>query len=128
MTTVPGAPQISCLAVLVGQIDELRRRLGLDSSTSSKPPSSHSPYMNKPGDLSLRRRSGRRPDKQPGAQSPALRQSGHLDEMAECGPSVGAVRRQMLEAPPSSRLTEQQRHHQSAQRICVEHAIAEPKQ
>jgi len=38
------------LAVLAEQIEELRRRLGKDSSTSSKPPSSDSPYQKpKPG-------------------------------------------------------------------------------
>jgi uncharacterized coiled-coil protein SlyX len=31
------------IAVLAGQVEELRRRLGEDSSTSSKPPSSDSP-------------------------------------------------------------------------------------
>jgi transposase len=73
------------LAVLTDQIEELRRRLGRDSSTSSKPPSSDSPHVKKPRDRSLRRRSGRRPGKQPGAQSSTLRQSGHPDETVECG-------------------------------------------
>jgi hypothetical protein len=47
------------IAVLAGQVEELRRRLGKDSSTSSKPPSSDSPYTKKPKDRSLRRRYGR---------------------------------------------------------------------
>ena len=64
--------QIAALAALV---EELRRRLDKDSSTSSKPPSSDSPYTKKPRDRSLRSRSGRRPGKQPGAQSSTLKQS-----------------------------------------------------
>jgi uncharacterized coiled-coil protein SlyX len=36
------------LAVLAEQVEELRRQLGKDSSTSSKPPSSDSPYQKKP--------------------------------------------------------------------------------
>ena len=60
----------------------------------------------------LRGRSGRRPGKQPGAQSPALRQSGHPDDTVECGPAAcrccgaglagepaaGVVRRQVFDA------------------------------
>ena len=47
-------------AKLAEQMEELRRRLGKDSSTSSKPPSSDSPYRKKPRDRSLRARSGRK--------------------------------------------------------------------
>ena len=54
------------LAVLAEQAGELRRQPGKDSSTSSKPPSSDSQYQKKPKDRSLRRRSGRKPGKQPG--------------------------------------------------------------
>src|SRR5213079_1284377 len=57
------------LAELAEQIEELRRRLGRDSSTSSRPPSSDDPYTKKSRDRSLRRKSGRGPGKQPGAQS-----------------------------------------------------------
>jgi transposase len=102
------------LAVLAEQIEELRRRLGRDSSTSSKQPSSDSPYAKKPRDRSLRRRSGRRPGKQPGTSSSTLRQSGHPDERVECWPAAcgccgadlagaevtGVVRRQVFEAAP----------------------------
>ena len=55
------------LAALAAQVEELRRRLDKDSSTSSKPPSSDSPYTKRPKDRSLRGRSGRKPGKQPGA-------------------------------------------------------------
>ncbi len=102
------------LAALAQQIEDLRRRLGKDSSTSSKPPSSDNPYTKKPQDRSLRRRSGRRPGKQPGASSSTLRQSGHPDDTVHCVPDVcgacgaglegaavtGVVRRQLFEAQP----------------------------
>ena len=77
--------QIAALAALV---EELRRRLDKDSSTSSKPPSSDSPYRKKPRDRSLRGRSGRKPGKQPGAQSSTLRQSPDPDETVLCGPAA----------------------------------------
>jgi transposase len=103
------------LAVLAGQAGELRRQLGKDSSTSSKPPSSDSPYQQKPKDRSLRRRSGRKPGKQPGAPSSTLRQSDHPDERVECVPVAcgacgadlsdaavtGVMRRQVFEAAPA---------------------------
>src|SRR5208282_188702 len=76
------------LAALAAQVEELRRRLDKDSSTSSKPPSSDSPYKKKPRDRSLRGRSGRRPGKQPGAQSSTLRQSPDPDETVSCGPAA----------------------------------------
>ena len=114
--------QIAALAALV---EELRRRLDKDSSTSSKPPSSDSPYTKKPRDRSLRGRSGRRPGKQPGAQSSTLRQSPDPGErgvvrQAACGccgqdltgePVLGTVqKRQVFEAspPPPPVVTEYQ--------------------
>ena len=62
--------------------------LDKDSSTSSKPPSSDSPYKKKPKDRSLRGRSGRRPGKQPGAQSSTLKQSRHPGDTVLCGPAA----------------------------------------
>jgi transposase len=102
------------IAVLSGRVADLERRLGKDSSTSSKPPSSDSPYQKKPRDRSLRGKSGRRAGKQPGAQSPALRQSPDPDERVDCWPTAcrccggdlagarvaGVARRQVFEAPP----------------------------
>ena len=73
--------QIAALAALA---EELRRRLDKDSWTSSKPPSSDSPYKKKPRDQSLRGRSGRKPGKQPGAQSSTLRQSPDPGETVLC--------------------------------------------
>ena len=63
------------IEALAARVEELRRLLGKDSSTSSRPPSSDSPYKKKPKDRSLRGRSGRKPGKQPGAQSSTLKQS-----------------------------------------------------
>ncbi len=76
------------LAALAAQVEELRRRLGKDSSTSSRPSSSDSPYKKKPRDRSLRQRSGRKPGRQPGAESSTLRQSPDPDETVLCGPGA----------------------------------------
>ncbi len=76
------------IAVLAARVEELERRLGKDSSNSSKPPSSDSPYTKKPRDRSLRGRSGRRRGKQPGARSSTLRQSADPDETVACGPAA----------------------------------------
>ena len=110
------------IAVLSGRVADLERRLGKDSSTSSKPPSSDSPYRKKPRDRSLRGRSGRRPGKQPGAQSSTLRQSPDPDERVECWPvacgacgadlsgaaAIGMQKRQVFKAapPPPPMVTE----------------------
>ena len=69
---------------LAARVDELERRLAKDSSTSSRPPSSDSPYTKKPKDRSLRRRSGRKPGKQPGAPSSTLRQSASPGRTVVC--------------------------------------------
>jgi transposase len=42
------------LQALAARVEELERRLGQDSSTSSRPPSSDSPYKKKSRDRSLR--------------------------------------------------------------------------
>src|ERR1035441_1200223 len=103
------------IAVLAGRVEELERRIGKDSSNSSKPPSSDSPYAKKPRDRSLRGRSGRGRGKQPGARSSTLRQSADPDERTECGPAacgccgadldeatvVGVQKRQVVERQPA---------------------------
>ena len=76
------------VAALAAQVEELRRLLGKDSSTSSKPPSSDSLYKKKPKDRSLRGRSGRKPGKQPGAQSSTLKQADNPDNTVGCGPAA----------------------------------------
>jgi transposase len=102
------------LAALAARVEELERRLGKDSSTSSKPPSSDSPYKKKARNRSLRGRSGRSPGKQPGAQSSTLRQSADPGETVECAPVAcgccgadlgdatvaGMQKRQVFEAQP----------------------------
>jgi transposase len=102
------------LAVLAARVEELQRILGKDSGTSSKPPSSDSPYKKKTRDRSLRGRSGRSPGKQPGAQSSTLKQSDHPDDRVECAPAAcgccgadlagatvtGMQKRQVFEASP----------------------------
>jgi transposase len=76
------------IAALAAQIEELRRHLAKDSSTSSRPPSSDNPYKKKPRDRSLRGRSGRKPGKQPGAESSTLKQSPDPDDTVLCGPAA----------------------------------------
>ena len=76
------------VAALAGQVAELQRLRGKDSSNSSRPPSSDSPYQKKPKDRSLRGRSGRKPGKQPGAQSATLKQSDAPDHVIGCGPAA----------------------------------------
>jgi transposase len=112
------------IAALAARVEELQRLLGKDSSTSSKPPSSDSPYQKKPRDRSLRGRSGRRPGKQAGARSATLKQSDNPDDTVECGPAAcgccgrglsdvpvtGMQKRQVFEAspPPPPTVTEYQ--------------------
>jgi len=76
------------IAALSERVAEMERRLGKDSSTSSRPPSSDSPYKKKPRDRSLRGRSGRKPGKQPGAESSTLRQVADPDEIMVCAPAA----------------------------------------
>src|ERR1035441_3909209 len=57
------------IAVLTERLAEVERGLGKDSSASSRPPSSDSPYTKKPRDRSLRGRSGRAPGPHPPARA-----------------------------------------------------------
>jgi transposase len=80
---------------LEAQVAELRRRLGLNSSNSSKPPSSDG--LAKPAPRSLRRASGRRPGKQPGAAGAELSQVDDPDQVwthhpDTCGGCRGSLR------------------------------------
>jgi transposase len=99
-------------AGLVERVAELERRLGQSPRNSSRPPASEG-YA-KPPPRSQRRRSGRKPGGQPGAQASALRQVGVPDEVvvhraqvcAGCGgglagaPVTSVERRQVLDLPP----------------------------
>jgi transposase len=61
------ADQAAVIAQMQLRVERLERRAGKDSATSSKPPSSDSPYQKKgPRDRSLRERGKRAPGKQPG--------------------------------------------------------------
>jgi transposase len=107
------------------EVAELKRRLGEDSSNSSRPPSSDSPWDKPARKRSSRVRSGRGPGKQPGASSSSRsliddpddrlaivpsrcgRCDASLSEAAECG----RQRRQVVDVGPVPRptVTEYQR-------------------
>jgi transposase len=108
------------VAVLEAENAELKRRLGMNSTNSSKPPSSDSPFV-KPAPKSLRRRSGRRPGGQPGhpgstlalVDNPNERERHEPGPCTGCGadlvdaPEVGMERRQVFDLPPMTvRVTE----------------------
>ncbi|MDQ4032824.1 MAG: IS66 family transposase [Actinomycetota bacterium] len=111
------------IAAQATEIAELKRRLDKDSSTSSKPPSSDSPYR-RPARESGRRSSGRKPGKQRGAPGSTLPLVEDPDEVvicdrgccAGCGadlaeaPVIGMSRRQVTDVlpPPPPRVTEYQ--------------------
>jgi transposase len=104
-----------------GRIAALERQLGKDSSTSSKPPSSDSPYR-KSVRRSSRKSSGRRPGKQPGDPGSTMPLVDDPGEVITCDPGccagcgadlsgapvVGVQRRQVVEVgpPPAPRVTE----------------------
>ena len=61
------AAQAELIERLTARVAELERRLGADSSNSSRPPSSDPPWSKKPAKpRSSRERSGRKPGKHPG--------------------------------------------------------------
>src|SRR5208283_930324 len=98
---------------LRAEVAELRRRLGLDSSNSSKPPSSDG-LKKKPRILgSLRTRSGKPSGGQKGHRGDTLRQVANPDRIVEhaatvcrhccagldAGSLVGAEKRQVFDLP-----------------------------
>lgn len=104
--------------VIAGQserIAELERRLGKDSSNSSRPPSSDAPWAKQPAKKrSSRVRSGRKPGKQPGSASysrslvddPDERWEIHPDRCGSCAASLrhaeehSRQRRQIVDVAP----------------------------
>jgi transposase len=129
LSALPRAELAALLAeayLLIGQlrarVEHLERAAGRDSSTSSRPPSSDSPYAKKPRDRSLRERGKRRPGKQPGEPGATLMLAGDPDERLEfspatcrgCGaglagvPVVAERRHQVTDVapPPRPRVTE----------------------
>jgi transposase len=105
--------QAEVIEVQAGRIAELERRLGADSSTSSKPSSSDSPYR-KPPRRSGRKSSGRKPGKQPGDSGQTMELVENPNEVVvsdpqacgRCGTNlgqariVGVQRRQVVDAQP----------------------------
>jgi transposase len=90
------AEQARLLDTLKARVVELERRLGKDSSNSSKPPSSDG--LGKPSRAARRgagRAEGRRPGKQPGAPGAHLAQVEEPDEVPGTLPTgaAGAARR-----------------------------------
>jgi transposase len=116
------------VAALEAENAELKRRLGMNSTNSSKPPSSDSPYV-KPAPKSLRGKSGRRPGGQPGhpgstlalVADPNERKRHEPGPCTGCGadladaPEVGMERRQVFDLPP---MTVQVTEHQLIARRC----------
>ena len=105
--------QAELIETLTARVAELERRLDANSSTSSKPPSSDSPYR-KPPRRSTRKASGRRPGKQPGDPGQTMELVDDPDEVVRsdpqtcgrCGtdlgeaPVSGVQRRQGVDAAP----------------------------
>ena len=71
---------------LSARVEDLERQARRDSSTSSRPPSSDSPYNKKGADRSLRERGKRRPGKQPGEPGTTMNLVDDPDERFEFPP------------------------------------------
>jgi hypothetical protein len=114
--------------VLAARVEELERRLGRDSSTSSKPPSSDG--LGKPATPGPERRAGgHKPGKQPGAPGAHLARVGDPDEVVVhrpvtcqgCGadltlaPVCGVEARQVFDLPRVRLVVIE---HQAEQRQC----------
>jgi transposase len=76
------------LGRLSARVEDLERQVRRDSSTSSRPPSSDSPYTKKGGDRSLRERGKRRPGKQPGDPGTTMNLIDDPDERVFCPPAA----------------------------------------
>lgn len=112
---------------LTQRIAQLETRLGKNSQNSSKPPSSDA--FVKPAPRSLRKKSGRRPGKQPGEPGARLQSRAVPDGVVvhrphscrSCGsdlddaPVVGDQRRQVLDLPPIELVAIE---HRAQQRVC----------
>ena len=123
VSSVPDAPTVEQLLVVLAERDrvieqlsarvaELEARLGKNSQNSSKPPSSDA--FVKPPPRSLRKKTGRKPGKQPGDRGARLEPSADPDEVVahtptscgSCGegldaaPVVGERVRQVFDLPP----------------------------
>lgn len=113
--------QAAQMESLTARVAELERRLSSDSATSSRPPSSDSPYR-KPIRRSSRSSSGRKPGGQPGTPGSTMPLVDDPDETVVCDPPscagcgtdlsgapvASTTRRQVTDvmAPPPPRVTE----------------------
>lgn len=131
------AAQAVTIEELTARVAELERRLGQNSRNSSRPPSSDA--FDKPPPRSLRRKTGRKPGKQPGSPGAALRQVDDPDEVIEhappectgCGadlagaPVAGMVRRQVHDIPEvTARVVEHRLQKRRCGCGCVTTAVA----
>jgi transposase len=73
---------------LAARLEHLERQVRKDSSTSSRPPSSDSPYKKKGADRPLRERGKRRPGKQPGGPGSTMNLVDSPDESFEFPPAA----------------------------------------
>ena len=73
---------------LSARVEELERQARKESSTSSRPPSSDSPYRKKGSDRWLRERGRRRPGKQPGDPGLTMNLTDDPDDTIECPPAA----------------------------------------
>lgn len=103
------AGQAKTIAGQADRIAQLERRLGRDSSGSSKPPSSDSPFTKGGRDRSLREKTGRRPGKQPGAPGRTSGLSDDPDETIECAPAECGRCGRDLTGEPAVRTERRQR-------------------
>lgn len=109
------AAQAELIEKLTARITELERRLGADSSNSSRPPSSDSVYTKKVAKArSSRQRSGRKPGKQPGDPGVSRSLTDNPDKTIRIDPDTCAgcsgslagsaprtvERRQVVDLPP----------------------------
>jgi transposase len=92
---------------LSARVEDLERQARRDSSTSSRPPSSDSPYQKKGADRSLRERGKRRPGKQPGQPGTTMNLIDDPDERVFCPPAVCCGCGACLASDP---VTAQRRH------------------
>jgi transposase len=73
---------------LAERVGQLERLAGRDSATSSRPPSSDSPYKKKGRDRSLRERGRRRPGKQPGEPGSTMNLIDDPYQVIDCPPAA----------------------------------------
>jgi transposase len=95
------------VTVLQAQVGDLQRQVSRDSSSSSKPPSSDSPYKKKGRDRSSRERGKRRPGKQPGEPGTTMRLVDDPDERLFFPPAACRGCGEGLDAEP---VAAQRRH------------------